>query len=675
MTEASTYQSPTQAKTKADKPARSGRMDALDGGKAIPLMVVLVAHFGWHPYLPGAWIAINHFFLFSGFVITLLLLRERAKTGRVGVFEFYRRRARRLLPGLFVLLTTLSLWGIFLAPDHVRRALQGDIFATLGYVMNWRLVMTADQYFNEFGSPSMLRHAWTLSVEEQFYAVAPWLIIGAMAFWRRRLSRVSAIAGLALFSAWLSSRIDVSTVDGLARAYYSTDIRMQAILVGVALAFALGPDSHGRAPRPLPLGLVHALAWASWFGVMTFYFLIPHYSPWMWNSGGILLTTVAIVPVAIACADPRSMAFKRVMAWRPFVYIGVLTYGLYLWHWPIERWMSLYGPELPVNLFVIIGIVLTVAVAHISFKYLEFPIIRGGVSSLVGTVGRARILVWGSLCLIIVLAFFVGRVPSLSQQLESGAAPPLIPGTPAYVPNETPTRVTVFGDSTALYLFDQIPSKTFSDMDITNLAVAGCDIARLDVQWTDIERRSPEDVCLDARASLPKDLKTAKSDVFVLMSGSVLSVRHVGTGGEIWDVRNPAYRSYVESQLDDVFNAARQAGIEDLRLMTIPCRENDPAKFVTHGVDTQDYYREHPSKLKDIADPTIVNSWFREWAEKNNVQILDLYEVLGCERGFSRTFNGVTLFSDYFHFHPDAAAMIWTWLAPELRTRESAQGD
>lgn len=643
------------------------RFDALDGVKALPLLVVIVAHLGWAAVLPGAWIAINHFFLFSGFVIVYVLLVERARTGSISVRAFYRRRMRRLLPGLFVLLAALGVWGVLFAEDHVRRALQNDILATLGYVMNWRLVAISDQYFSQFGSPSMLRHAWTLSVEEQFYVVVPWLFIAVLASTRKRFRRVMMIAVLAGLSALISAQFDIATVDGLSRAYYGTDVRAQSILVGVGLAFALGPDSRGRSPQPLPYGLVHACAWVSFAVVGWVYLSVPYTATWMWDRGGILLTTLAFVPMMIASVDGRPMRFTALMSIRPFVYVGLMTYGLYLWHWPIERWLSMYGPPMPTPVFVVVALIIIFAAAHLSYRHLETKITGGGVASIAGSRRRGRWVVVSSVIIIVALAITAGRVPSLEAQLADGTAPALVPGTPEYVSAEAGTSVAIFGDSTARYLFDEMPSVPFNDIDVTNLAVPGCDLARIDIQWTDVDRRSPEDVCLEARAELGSDLLQADPDVFLLMSGSVLSVPHVDDNGAIIDVTSTQFQDIVESELDDVFGAARRADVDQLFLATVPCRENDPSQVLIHGIDFESHYRDHPEQMERLADPVVVNTWLRDWAERNGVTVLDFYQVLGCEATYSRTFNGVKVYRDYFHFSQEAAAMIWTWLGPELR--------
>lgn len=173
----------------------------LDGIRGYSMVVFMLWHVGVLTFLPGAWILMNVFFILSAFLITRLLLAEQREFGWISVREFYRRRVRRLAPALLVMVGAVTLDGWAFAPAAERTYLRGDILATLTYVMNWRLVLRDDQYFEEFTHPSITRHAWSLSVEEQFYLVVPLLIIAALTYAHRRSARTAGFVVLALASA------------------------------------------------------------------------------------------------------------------------------------------------------------------------------------------------------------------------------------------------------------------------------------------------------------------------------------------------------------------------------------------------------------------------------------------------------------------------------------------
>ena len=136
------------------------RLSALDGYRGLFVTLVLLYHFG-ATFLVGGWVGINHFFAFSGYLITRLLISERARTGRIDVWRFYRRRAERLLPALVVVCTAVLLAALFAGSAHRHRD-AGDVLASLFFVQNWRLISRDDAYFEQVGNPSPLQHAWTL---------------------------------------------------------------------------------------------------------------------------------------------------------------------------------------------------------------------------------------------------------------------------------------------------------------------------------------------------------------------------------------------------------------------------------------------------------------------------------------------------------------------------------
>nr|WP_278250590.1 acyltransferase [Dermacoccus nishinomiyaensis] len=217
----------------------------LDGIRGYSMVVFMLWHVGVLTFLPGAWILMNVFFILSAFLITRLLLAEQREFGWISVREFYRRRVRRLAPALLVMVGAVTLDGWAFAPAAERTYLRGDILATLTYVMNWRLVLRDDQYFEEFTHPSITRHAWSLSVEEQFYLVVPLLIIAALTYAHRRSARTAGFVVLALASAAWASTIDLDSPGGQAHAYYGTDVRMQALALGVAAGVWTGHRGRG----------------------------------------------------------------------------------------------------------------------------------------------------------------------------------------------------------------------------------------------------------------------------------------------------------------------------------------------------------------------------------------------------------------------------------------------
>ena len=186
-----------EARAEAAEPASSvklGYLPSLDGLRAVAVMAVLIYHaeIGW---LPGGYLGVEVFFVISGYLITSLLQAERHRAGSVNLRNFWTRRARRLLPALYLLLVAVSAWWLVFQRTEVAQ-IRGDVVAALTYVTNWWLVFSNQSYFAQAGRPSPFRHLWSLAVEEQFYLVWPLLFVGGMRLFRgRRAPMLGCILG------------------------------------------------------------------------------------------------------------------------------------------------------------------------------------------------------------------------------------------------------------------------------------------------------------------------------------------------------------------------------------------------------------------------------------------------------------------------------------------------
>ena len=192
---------------------RLGYQPALDGIRAFAVAAVLLYHAG-QSWAIGGFLGVDTFFVLSGFLITSLLVTEWAGRGRIDLKAFWVRRARRLLPALFLVMVGIVVYaGVFAAPGELDR-IRADSFAALGYVANWRFVFSGQSYFDQFSQPSPLRHMWSLAIEEQFYLVWP-LIVCFLLWWRRSL-RVLLVACLALIAG--SAALDGGALRARARS-------------------------------------------------------------------------------------------------------------------------------------------------------------------------------------------------------------------------------------------------------------------------------------------------------------------------------------------------------------------------------------------------------------------------------------------------------------------------
>lgn len=329
--------------------------------------MVMAYHAGLRTVIPGAFLWIDGFFTVSAFLITTLLLDEWAasdtandpasRTARLlDLPAFWGRRLRRLGPALLVTLVAMAAFTA-VADRAQRAALPGDVLATLFYVANWRSILGGADYFTAFVNDSPLKHTWSLAIEEQFYLVFPILMLALVglarrARWAQRftvqvLGACAAVGALvsAAWMAWLFA-------DGapVSRLYYGTDTRAQSLLVGVALAawWNLRRRRHAEqavtsgeaatdltAARPRPVVL--ALGIGGFLSIAIGQFFVHEDSVGLYR-GGFLLA--AVIQALVFRAALQASVLQRFLALRPFVWIGGLAYGLYLFHFPIVLWLD-----------------------------------------------------------------------------------------------------------------------------------------------------------------------------------------------------------------------------------------------------------------------------------------------------------------------------------------------
>ncbi|MBA2535729.1 MAG: acetyltransferase, partial [Rubrobacter sp.] len=313
--------------------------------------------------------------------------------------NFWWRRARRLLPALYLLLVVTLTFAVVFLPGEVA-GLRGDVLAAFGYVTNWFLIFGQESYFESVGRPSVLQHLWSLAVEEQFYLIWPIVLavglgIGARRLRRRRVLTI-AIAGAAA-SAVAMALLYAPGVDP-SRIYYGTDTRATGLLCGVALAFLWSPgdkyrlaeDRHHRPWLPdrgrfrrrwgWTAPLVLDVAGLAALGALTWFFLhLGEFQPFLYR-GGFALVALATVAAIMAVVHPFTHVGTLLLGSAPLRWIGVRSYGIYLWHWPV---FMVTRPELDVPFgglpLLALRLSVTVVLADLSYRFVETPIRRGAI--------------------------------------------------------------------------------------------------------------------------------------------------------------------------------------------------------------------------------------------------------------------------------------------------------
>jgi peptidoglycan/LPS O-acetylase OafA/YrhL len=363
--------------------AVTGRhLPALNGLRGIAVMGVVAYHFqlGW---ASGGYLGVDLFFVLSGFLITSLLLEEWTGVGRISLVAFWGRRAKRLLPALFLVVAALGLYlignALFGGPGANGlvdlSGLRGDAIWTLLYANNWHLIYAHQSYFAQFSTPSPLQHTWSLAIEEQFYLIWPFVLLLLLRFARGAWRAAGAVltVSLGVLSSVLMAALFQPGADP-SRIYYGTDTRLFDLMAGATLAFLAAsrrqPNAHARRT-------LHVLAPAAAVVLAVFWATagtsggLP--TDFMFEGGFLICAALAALVIADArLTEPGR--FSRALAWPPLHFIGTISYGIYLWHWPVIVYLSGTRTGLPGLPLDLVRIAVTLALATASYYMVERPI-------------------------------------------------------------------------------------------------------------------------------------------------------------------------------------------------------------------------------------------------------------------------------------------------------------
>jgi peptidoglycan/LPS O-acetylase OafA/YrhL len=398
---------------------------SLDGVRGVAIALVVAYHLG---YLGGGWIGVDVFFVLSGFLITSLLLDERTRSGIVRLRAFWARRARRLLPALLVLVVAIAVYAWAGGTAVVPAQLRSPAVATLFYFANWQQVIAGHSYFAQFQAPSPLQHTWSLAIEEQYYLLWPLLFLALARLLRSRPVRVLVfpMAALAAASAlWMGVAAHVFGAD---RAYLGTDTRAWELLLGGMGAVILA-SPRPSVPRPRTWALSTAVAAAV---VATGVAFAAGPPAWVWDGGLVAVAAGALV-VVMGCAAHPDGPVARALSWRPLRGLGLISYSLYLWHWPVIVVLSQSTTGLSGSSLLTVRLAVMLGASVASYFLVERPLRRANWSG-----WRRRTLVPATACGVvgIVLAATVPPVVAAAglvrQPPAAGAMRPATsPGSPA----------------------------------------------------------------------------------------------------------------------------------------------------------------------------------------------------------------------------------------------------
>ncbi|MSV99930.1 MAG: acyltransferase family protein [Actinobacteria bacterium] len=342
----------------------------LDGIRAFAVLAVLCYH-GGVSWVPGGFLGVDVFFVLSGFLITTLLLKELRSRETIGLVAFWARRARRLLPALFLVLIFCAIFVLFFTTPGTYPSFGADALSSLLYVANWHFIFQGSNYFALGAAPSLLEHTWSLAIEEQFYVLWPLILLGLFRIGARTkiLFGVCLVGALAS-TAWMAWLFHHGA--SLSRLYYGTDTHAECILIGAALALAFLALNR----QPLSRRWQQVLGGAGWIGLGLIGFLMWHttFSDSFLYQGEFLLLALSAAALTLCASVCARSVLTRLLSLGILVFLGRISYGLYLWHFPLFQWLSASRVHLSGWPLLGVRIGVTLVVAICSFFFVERPI-------------------------------------------------------------------------------------------------------------------------------------------------------------------------------------------------------------------------------------------------------------------------------------------------------------
>jgi len=588
---------------------------ALDGLRAFAVAAVIAYHFG-AGWAAGGFLGVDAFFVLSGFLITSLLLTEWGRSSRISLPGFWARRARRLLPALLVVLGAIALYAAVLAPASQLDTLRGDGISSLFYFANWHFVLSGQSYFDLFSLPSPMRHLWSLAIEEQFYLVWPLVVLVCLRVGRgsRKVLAGVCVAGITASVAVMALLYEPADPS---RAYYGTDARAHTLLVGAVLALVL---TRRRPERRASVMALHTAGVAAAAACVWAWVTVRDQGSGLYHGGSFAFAIAVALVIASAVQPTRRSVWsplRAVLSLGVLRWVGLISYGLYLWHWPAtvvltETRTGLSGAELT-----LLRLAATFGAATLSFYLVEQPIRRGALRGWRGRIAVPTGFATAGLVVVVATAGATAASPLTSvqagQKLTGPANPPAAVGSgsaaAARGAGSPSRRLLVVGDSVPYTLLPGLrPVAAEQGVSVDTALVAGCGVVGGVATYYDGRVPPHAEGCEQLvddyeRTALDRD----RPDIVVWMStwevnDRIVSGERIKFGGARWDAM----------LLDKINQAARRltAGGAHLVIATMaprapndlvgPSDSAETSRYVHVNDLYRQYAREHPDTVSVV---------------------------------------------------------------------------
>ena len=621
-----------------------GYEPSLDGIRAFSVIAVMLYHadIAW---LPGGFLGVEVFFVVSGFLITSLLIEEHESTRRIDLKQFWIRRARRLLPALFVMLSATAVCVAFFAKDSAPD-FRRDVLPSLGYFSNWWQIYAVDTPYFAASSLPVLRHLWSLAVEEQWYLIWPLLftVVFGAKWMRPRISGALLITCSAAIMFAMALRFVQDNETRTNFLYLSTITRSSGLLLGAAVAFTWRPWRKNSLPSWWRSSISDAFAITS-IAVIGVLMATVHVADQRLYQGGLAATTVASAVIVAVVMRPNGLLVKKFFSQDLFVEIGRRSYGLYLWHWPI--FVVAHARDSSNRLAV--ALALTIIINEFVYQFVEIPTRHGALGNwwhnrpqlsamhrrlpvfiaavVVASLGITGAKVVGiearDLSIDTSTANVIFAVPTTVASASSLPAASTTTTTIAKLPR----RLVIVGDSQAHSLAINKPSGIEKTFVVTDGSIDGCGIydRGVGVGGTNGNFRRNFANCVGFEKSWTKSATKAQADVALVVLGA----------WEVLDLKINSFTLVVNTPpADTMFRTQMKRGIDALRatgatvaLLEVACMRPVDSKggpvpaLPQRGDDTRT--RHLNDLLREIAAPEDDGVFFvsgpKEWCSESEI--------------------------------------------------------
>jgi peptidoglycan/LPS O-acetylase OafA/YrhL len=643
------------------RPSATGkeRITSLDGLRAVALLIIMGYHFGVG-WLQGGFFSLDIFYVLSGYLITGLLLSEYRKRGAIKLSAFWLRRARRLLPALLIVLVVVTLMVRFAEPQGLYPDFRMSALSALFYFSNWWQIAASGNYFVATGPVSPLTHTWSLAVEEQFYLIWPLVVLAVMHLSRRfarglRVLLVVSVVGVVASATEMALLYNPER--NTTRLYFGTDTHAQSILVGAVLACVLTMvemrrGNEGMAPRARSTlarrGLVLA-GLAGFAGTLTLTVTLVGTSSLDYR-GGFLLSALSAAAIIVAAVCVPGGIIADGLSLRPLVWLGTISYGAYLWHYPIYVYLDPARTGLTGLSLLALRFAGTIALATASYYLVERPVMYG-------TFWRSLKAVMPSVTLLVatVAVVVVGTIPPAVAAVRVRNSLPATERkalTSAGAFTSHPVRFLLLGDSLAFTLGVGLSSASVHryGVAVSDQATLGCDLDDLRAIVAGVIDY-PVSPCNHWRTYWAGMLKTYHPEVVGLLVGRWDITDHLDNGSVV-SIGQPAWDAHLHDELDQVVTLLSSTGAKVV-LFTMPDLNLSPSSDGPPDAD------DNPVRVTEFN--AIVTAVAKE--RKDVVTIIDLNRLLDPHGHFQSVVDGVTVrWADGIHISQPGGE----WLQPAI---------